>query len=243
MMNLKQAGSKIAKFFSTAVPNEPKCQLPQRTVDYLKFTGNRISDVKTELREETEKKYPALAEMLTSLQGGELIKSLVMIHKGVKGIELGTFTGYSALCMAEALPSHGELIAMEINQEFIEFAQPYWKRAGVDKKIKPALGDARDTLKKLLEDPANIESFDFAYMDADKERYSEYYEALLKLIRPKGIIIIDNVLWEGKVYYDHFITEETEGVKAINRLIKNDPRLEHLNMIALDDGVSIAIKK
>ena len=249
MVNFKlgaPVGSKITHFLSKKaglVGLDPKSQLPRRTSEYLNSTGNRISEVKKDLHRTTKRKYPYLEEMLTSFQSGELLKSLVMIHNGTKGIEVGTFTGYSALCMAEALPSNGELLTLEINPEFVELAKSFWIRAGVNKKIKPMLGDAMQTLNKLLLDPANIESFDFAYMDADKERYQEYYEAFLKLLRPKGLIMIDNVLWKGEVCVDKFISEPAEGIKKINRLIRNDQRVAHCNMIALDDGFSIVVKK
>ena len=181
--------------------------------------------------------------MLSTFHAGELLKSLVMLQQGKRGIEGGTFTCFSALCRAEALPADGKLITLDIKSEYVEVAKTFWEKAGVNDKIESVIGDATETLNQMASDPKNIEAFDFAFLDADKKYYPEYYEAAMKLLKPKGLIIIDNVLRRGMVYADKFIDEKIEAVKKTTLMIQKDPRVEHLNMLPLDDGISIVVKE
>ena len=127
------------------------------------------------------------------------MKFLVQISNSKKGIEVGVFTGYSALCLAEGLPSDGNLIAIDISEEFTSLGKKYWREAGVDSKIELKLGNGVDILDQMIENEENLESFDFAYVDADKPNYLNYYERILKLLRKGGFIMFDNMVWKGHV--------------------------------------------
>jgi O-methyltransferase len=162
---------------------------------------NKISELKLRLRQETAQTWPEWTIMLTAPDQAEHMKFLVEQSKVKRGIEVGTFTGYSALSIAEGLPSDGKLICLDISEEYTNVAKKYWKEAGVDEKIELVLGPGKDYLDKLLEDEANHNAFDFAFVDADKPNYPVYYEQLVKLVRPGGWILLDNALWGGCVAY------------------------------------------
>src|SRR4051812_2719432 len=153
------------------IDNDKNRGYSKRIVDYINNVGNRVSQGKYDLIEDTKKTFPEDAVMLTNQSEGELLKMLVQLTGGKLGIEIGVFTGYSSLCLAEALPEDGKLIAMDVCEEFTDLAKKHWKLNGVDKKIELVLGDANSTLEKLLQDPENVGKFDFAYVDADKANY------------------------------------------------------------------------
>ena len=209
--------------------------------EYILNTGCRISDVKNRLREATAEKT-TMKVMLSSQEQGELMKMLVQITGSKKGIEVGTFTGYSALCFAEGLPVGGKLYALDVSEEWTDIGKPFWEEAGVADKIELIIGPAIETLDKFLEDESNHESFDFAFIDADKPNYPEYYERLIKLLRPNGFIIIDNVLWGGSVIDDPSTQDEsTKALRKISEIIREDDRVTHV-MLPIADGVSIVRK-
>ena len=148
-------------------------------------------------------------------------------------LEIGTFTGYSATCLALGLPEGGRLDALEINDELEELILEGWKKAGVDGKISLHIGDARETLARL-EGP-----YDLAFMDANKRQYCEYYEMLLPKMRKGGLIVADDVLWDGKVFEDPMPQDsQTLGVAAFNDLVAADPRVEQV-LLPLRDGLNI----
>lgn len=215
-------------------------------VNYLLNVGNRISEIKINLIEETKSKFPSNADMLTQQTEGELLKMLVKLTNSKRGIEIGTFAGYSAICLAEGLPENGELICFDISKEFTDLAQKYWKLSNVDTKIKLHLGSAIDKLDEiLLSKNENLESFDFAYVDADKPNYINYYEILLKLLKPNGWIVFDNVLWKYKVVEKEQENEEDENTnffRKLNNFLRNDERVE-INMLDIADGITIVRKK
>ena len=128
----------------------------------------------------------------------ELMRLMVQLQGGKRGVEVGTFTGYSALCFAEALPEDGKLTCLDVSKEFTDLAREHWKKAGLDHKIDLILGPAVETLDKLLAEEGEG-SFDFAYIDADKPNYSAYYERIIKLLRKGGFVAIDNILWSGRI--------------------------------------------
>ena len=169
---------------------------------------------------------------------------MVQISGAKRGIEVGTYTGYSALNLAEGLPSDGKLICLDVSQEYTDLGKKYWKEAGVDDRIELILGPGVETLDNMIEDESNLNSFDFAFVDADKPNYQNYYERLLKLIKPNGFIMFDNVLWRGKVCEPYVEGENymTTALRDLNAFLQTDERID-LCMIPIADGVTIARKK
>eukprot|EP00345_Euplotes_harpa_P005782 CAMPEP_0168327086 /NCGR_PEP_ID=MMETSP0213-20121227/5693_1 /TAXON_ID=151035 /ORGANISM="Euplotes harpa, Strain FSP1.4" /LENGTH=177 /DNA_ID=CAMNT_0008329933 /DNA_START=153 /DNA_END=686 /DNA_ORIENTATION=+ len=173
----------------------------------------------------------------------ELMKILVQISGAKKGIEVGVFTGYSSLCMAEGLPEDGKLYCLDVSEEWTDIGKKYWELAGVQDKIELILAPAVETLDKFIEDEDNLGTFDFAFIDADKTNYINYYERILKLLKPNGFIMIDNVLWRGSVIKDpSTFDEDTKVLREISELVKSDNRVTHC-MIPIGDGLSIVRKK
>ena len=154
-------------------------------------------------------------------------------------VEVGTFTGYTALTIASILPSDGQLIACDISDKYVQ--QDLWKKAGVDKKITLKVGPAVDTLKQLLEENGEG-TFDFVFIDADKTNYLNYYELALKLIRPNGLIAIDNTLWNGHVIDESDQTENTVAIRQINDFVRDDQRVD-ISFLRLGDGTTLCRKK
>jgi len=178
--------------------------------------------------------------MQISPEQGQFMALLVEISGATKAIEIGTFTGYSSLCVARALPAGGRLVCCDISKEFTDIARRYWQRAGVDGRIELRLGPALDTLKDLAKHEAG--SFDFAFIDADKLNYLKYYEAVLKLLRPGGIALIDNVLWSGDVANPAVTDADTVAIRLLNEHLLTDRRVG-ISLIPIGDGLTIARKK
>ena len=209
--------------------------LPKEVLNYVYNVGNRISQLKWDLINETKTLFPKNAIMCTEPTEGELLKMLVKLSNSKKGIEIGTFTGYSSICMAEGLPDNGTLECFDVSVEFTDLAKKYWKLTELDKKISLTLGPAVDSLKKILENKENVGTYDFAYVDADKPNYKNYYELMLELLRPGGFIIFDNVLWSHKVVYESKEDDEdTLSFKELNLKLKSDKRVE-INMLVIAD--------
>ena len=212
-------------------------------INYVLNTGNRISDLKDQLIKETVEKFNANKSMTTQQTEAEFLKMQVKLTNCKRGIEIGTFTGYSALCMAEGLPEGGELFCFDNWKEVTDVAEKYWKLAGVENKIKLTLGDGVAKINEMLVSKAEyLGTFDFAYIDADKPNYMNYYEQILKLLKPNGWIVIDNVLWQYKVVDDVCQEESTKCFRALNTFLKNDDRVE-INMLDISDGITIVRKK
>ena len=208
-------------------------------VSYIHIVGNRISDLKFDLIQETKEKFPGRAIMLTEPSEGELLKMLVKLSNSKRGIEIGVFTGYSSICIAEGLPDDGHLLCLDVSKEFTELAQKYWKLSNLSNKIELVLRPGLEVLDELLKESKNLKSYDFAYVDADKNNYLNYYERLMKLIKPGGWIVFDNTLWDNKVVYeDSFDDMETVYLRQLNAALNNDERLE-INMLPISDGVTI----
>jgi len=164
--------------------------------------------------------------------------SLLVAATGVRRIvEVGTFTGYSALCMARALPPGGRLLACDVSEEYTAVARRYWEKAGVADRIDLVLGPAEATLRAL---PDEIQ-FDFGFIDADKANYRTYYEEILRRLRPGGLIAIDNVLWGGQVLRESDQSADTVAIRAINDHVAADPRVQSV-MIGVSDGITLARK-
>ena len=195
--------------------------------DYVLNYGCSVSPAVYKLREETAEKIGYLQVMLSSIDQCEFMKMLVKIIGARKGIEVGTFTGHATLCFAEGLPEDGKIITLDVSEEYTNIGKKYWEEAKVDHKIDLRIGPAIDALDEIIQDETNLESFDFGFIDADKENYPEYYERLLKLIKPNGIIIVDNYLWGGKVVGEIDPEDsETLALRKIGEIIKDDDRVE-----------------
>ena len=158
--------------------------------------GCDISDIKKRLRDETTECTPN-PNMLSTMDQAEFMKLLLKLTNAKTGIEVGCFTGYGSLCFAEALPADGKLITLDITDEYPNVGKKYWEEAGVADKIDLRIGAATDSLDELLSDEANLNSFDFAYIDADKPAYNEYYDRCLPLVKSNGYLMIDNYFLEG----------------------------------------------
>ena len=205
--------------------------------EYLLSVSLREPDVLCRLREETAKMPQH--NMQISPEQGQFIALLVELTGARKCLEVGTFTGYSTLSVALALPEDGQIVACDISQEFTPRAKPYWQEAGVAGKIDLRLGPALETLDALITD-GESGAFDFAFIDADKENYIAYWDLIVPKLPAGGLLVIDNVLWSGSVLDPQ--TESAEAIVAFNRHVAEDDRVEQV-MLTIRDGVTIARKK
>ena len=164
--------------------------------------------------------------------------NLIRLMSAKRTLEIGTFTGYSALSVALALPEDGEIVACDISKEWTSIGKQKWEQAGVSHKIDLKLGPAVDTLDTLLQE-GQQGSFDFAFIDADKANYPAYYEKCLKLVRKGGVIAIDNVLWGGSVIDSKRNDEDTKAIRELNDFIINDERVS-ISMVPIGDGLTLA---
>lgn len=202
--------------------------------EYMLSVSLREPDVLRALREETAQDENA--NMQISPEQGQFMGLLVKLLGAERTLDIGVYTGYSSLCIALALPSSGRVIACDVNREWTEIARRYWQKAGVEDKIKLHLAPARQTLEGLLE--KETDSFDFAFIDADKTNYDMYYEYCLRLIRPGGLIAIDNVLWGGAVADAAINDDATWAIRALNQKIHSDPRVE-ISLVPIGDGLAL----
>ena len=180
------------------------------------------------------------AVMQISPEQGQFLRLLLRLMNAERVLEVGTFTGYSALCMARAVGARGRVVCLDRSAEWTAVAREYWARAGVDGRIELRLGDARESLERLrAEEGAG--RFDFAFLDADKEHYAAYYERLLELVRPGGVIAIDNTLWSGRVADPAEREPETAAIRAFNAALAADDRAL-LSLVPIGDGLTLARK-
>ncbi|VAW77448.1 Uncharacterized SAM-dependent O-methyltransferase [hydrothermal vent metagenome] len=207
--------------------------------NYLLSISPTESKVLTQLRQETES--VELSIMQIAPEQGHFMSLLVKLIRAKRVIEIGTYTGYSAICMATALPVEGRLIACDISKEWTDIARRYWTLAELDSIIDLKLAPALNTLNELLADNQQ-ESFDFIFIDADKENYEKYYERSLALLRSGGLMLIDNVLWSGKVADVSNSEAETLAIRELNLKLKVDQRIE-LSVLPVADGLTLVLKK
>ncbi len=205
---------------------------------YMTSVSLREPDLLRQLRAETS--IDPMAGMQIAPEQGQFMALLVRLMGAAKALEVGVFTGYSALCVALALPAHGKLTACDISEAWTSIAKRYWERAGVAHKIDLRLAPAIDTLDALLA-AGHAGSYDFAFIDADKGNYDGYYERTLRLLRSGGLIIIDNVLWDGRVADDRVTDADTRAIRALNEKIHQDPRVT-ISLIPVADGLTLALK-
>ena len=207
--------------------------------DYLLSVSLRDNTIQKKLREETDKLE--WGNMQISADQAQFMFLLIKLINAKRIIEIGTFTGYSALVMAAALPEGGEIIACDTSEEWTAIARDYWQQAGIASKIDLRLAPALDTLKTLIA-AGQTESFDAAFIDADKQNMLNYYEYCLQLIRPGGLIMIDNVLWGGSVADPDKNDYDTNAIRATNQFVFQDDRVD-VSLVPIGDGLTLARKR
>ena len=205
---------------------------------YVWQYGLREHPALKELRTETEKLPSSMMQICP--EQGALMGNLIRLIAAKKTIEVGTYTGYSAMAVALALPDDGEVVACDVSEEWTSVAKKAWEKAGIANKIDLQLAPASNTLDALLAE-GKEGSFDFAFIDADKTNYQIYYELCLKLIRQGGVIVIDNVLWGGAVTDSNRNDADTETIRELNQFIATDERVS-ISMIPVGDGLTVAVK-
>ncbi len=213
--------------------------LDDRLYNYLLSVSLREPEILRQLRQETNN-HPQ-ATMQIAPEQGQFMALLVQLLGAKKTLEVGVFTGYSSLSVALALPPDGKIIACDVSEEYTAIARRYWQKAGVADKIDLRLAPALETLDRLLAD-GQAETFDFAFIDADKVNYEGYYERSLQLVRPGGLIAIDNVLWGGKVADSQFQNSSTLAIRALNQKLHHDERIT-LSLVPIADGLTLALKR
>lgn len=211
------------------LPNTSKKDLD----DYLKKVTTKESPVLQSLRQESQTSSP-LPQMLCGPVEGQLIAMLIKLSGAKRCLEIGTFTGYSALYIASALPVDGKLITCEINEEHANMAQRYFDRSPDGHKIELRLGDAIQTI------PTLDEPFDFIFIDANKASYPVYYDLLIPKLKPKGLMIVDNALWRNEVV--HPVSNRALAIDSLNQKASHDPQVETV-MLSVEDGMLLIRKR
>ena len=220
-----------------------RTEVDDRLHDYILANSLREPEVLRRLREETAG-LPH-AGMQIGPEQGQFMALLVELIGARRTLEIGTFTGYSALAVALALPADGRVVACDVSEEYTDVARRYWTEAGVADKIELHLAPALETLDRLLAPgPGGGQAgrFDFAFIDADKVNYDGYYERVLSLLRPGGLAAIDNVLWSGKVVEAGPGDPDTQAIRALNAKLKHDSRVT-ISLLPLGDGLTLARKR
>jgi predicted O-methyltransferase YrrM len=207
--------------------------------DYLLSVSLRDNPLQKKLREETDKLEWGIMQI--SADQAQFMFLLLKLINARRIIEIGTFTGYSALVMASALPSDGKIVACDVHEEWTSIGRSYWEQTGVADKIDLRLAPALDTLAQLVND-GHSASFDAAFIDADKQNMLNYYEYCLQLLRPGGLIMIDNVLWGSSVIDPDKNDDDTVAIRATNQFVYQDERVD-ISMVPIGDGLTLARKR
>ncbi len=213
--------------------------LDNQVYEYLLSVSLREAEVLTKLRQETDR-HP-MSIMQISPEQGQFMGLLVKLLQAKKTLDIGVFTGYSSLVVALALPEDGKVIACDRDPEATAIARRYWQIAGVESKIDLRLAPALETLDQLIAE-GEAGSFDFVFIDADKRNYPNYYERALTLLRPGGVVAIDNVLWSGSVADPEVTDNRTIAIREFNQQLHQDSRVE-ISMLPLADGLTLALKQ
>jgi caffeoyl-CoA O-methyltransferase len=211
--------------------------LDDKLYDYMLAHGHNSDPLLRELVQETQQKLGPRAGMQIAPEQGTFMTLLAHAIGARRAIEVGTFTGYSAICIARGLPAEGSLLCCDVSEEWTAIARRHWEKAGLASRITLKLAPALDTLRAL---PA-AQAFDFAFIDADKTNYRQYYEEVLRRMRAGGLILIDNVLWSGAVLDPNDQSDDTRAIRAFNDFAVTDKRVE-LVMLPVSDGLTIARK-
>jgi caffeoyl-CoA O-methyltransferase len=221
-----------------AVPDDPKSFfLSPAIADYLVAHGTPPDELQLRLIAETKALGP-MAMMQVAPEQGAFLTILTRLLGVQRAVEVGTFTGYSALCMARGLPSGGRLLCCDVNEEWTAIARRYWEEAGVAERIDLVLAPAAETLRALPSRP----ELDLAFIDADKPGYLVYYEEVLVRLRPGGAILADNVLWSGRVIDESQSDTNVDAIRAFNDAVAADDRVEAV-MLPISDGLTLIRKR
>ena len=212
-----------------------KTLIPPDLEAYAGFHSIPESAVCRALREETQRTM-AYAQMLVGPLEGAFLKMMTALVRAKRVLEIGMFTGYSALCFAEALPDDGRVITCEVDEESAAMGRRYFAQAAAGKKIEVRMGPALETMRDLAG------PFDLVFIDADKLNYLNYYRRALDLLAPQGVILIDNVLWDGEVLKQPPPDEKTAAIQELNRVVSGDPRVDAV-LVTIRDGVLVVRKK
>ena len=207
-------------------------------VKYLEKVGYRSDPVIDQLVKETAA-LGSVAQMQIAPEQGQFLEIIVKISQSNKCLEIGRFTGLSTLCMAKGLPETGSITTIDNSDEFLPIAQKYWQMAGVSNKIVSIIGAGAEVMQSFID---RQYFFDLIFIDADKNNYPNYYELSLPLLRPNGIVIIDNMLWHGDVADDTKTDKETRTIRTLNQSIQSDERVDFC-LLPLSDGLSFIRKK
>jgi predicted O-methyltransferase YrrM len=213
--------------------------LEPRLYEYLLSASLREHPLLARLRAETAS-HPKV-NMQIAPEQGQFMALLVKLAGAQRCIEVGVFTGYSSLAVALALPVTGRIVACDVSEEYTQVARRYWSEAGVADRIDLRIAPALETLDALLAE-GGAGSYDFAFIDADKGAYAAYYERLLELLRPGGLIAVDNTLWDGDVADPANREPDTEAIRAFNVMLRDDQRID-LSLVPIGDGLTLARKK
>jgi len=206
---------------------------------YLLKHSVRESPVMRELRELTS--GHEMARMQIAPEQGQFMALLVELLAPKRIVEIGTFTGYSALCMAQAMPADGKLICCDVSEEWTAIGRPFWRRAGVEDRIDLRIAPALETLDGLIQ-AGEAGRFDIAFIDADKTNYANYYERCLELLRPGGLLMFDNTLWGGSVANSSNQDEDTVALRELNSRLHRDERVS-ISLVPIGDGLTLARKR
>ncbi|MFJ6987328.1 MULTISPECIES: O-methyltransferase [unclassified Streptomyces] len=209
-------------------------------LDYVRDVSLRDDEILRGLREQTAQ-LPGGTALQVMAEEGQLLALLVGLTGSRSVLEIGTFTGYSTLCMARALPAGGTLVTCDITDRWPEIGAAFWKRAGVDDRIEQRVGDATDVLDGLLAE-RGTGAFDLVFIDADKARYRAYYEKSLELTRKGGLVVIDNTLFFGRVADPECVDADTVAIRELNTALASDERVD-LSLLPMADGITLARKR
>lgn len=213
--------------------------IDDRLYDYICDVCINEAALLTQLREETAQLEYAVMQI--SPEQGQFMSLLIKLMGAKRAIEIGTFTGYSSICVASAMPEDGQLICCDISPQWTSIAQKYWALAEIENKIELYTQPAEETLQQLLDD-GNEKSFDFIFIDADKQNYITYYEMSLQLLRKGGMIAVDNTLWSGAVADPENNEPGTRAIRRFNEMIKKDNRVTK-SLLTIGDGLTLILKE
>ena len=213
--------------------------IDDRTYDYLCNVAVNEPELLTRLREETAQLDYSVMQI--SPEQGQFMSLLIRLMGAKRAIEIGTFTGYSSICIASAMPQDGELICCDTSPQWTAMAEKYWALAGLEDKITLYTQPAEKTLEMLLDEGAE-KSFDFIFVDADKQNYIKYYEIALRLLRKGGMIAVDNTLWSGAVADPDNNEPGTRAIRRFNDMVKNDERVTK-SLVTIGDGLTLILKE
>jgi caffeoyl-CoA O-methyltransferase len=213
-------------------------QLSEALHEYVEAHSTPPDEILAELARQTASMFGAEAGMQIGPEQGTFMMLLARLVGAARAVEVGTFTGYSAICVARGLTDGGRLLCCDISEEWTSVAREYWKRAGLTDRIELRLGPAARTLRELPDDT----TFDFAFIDADKTSYVEYWDLIVPMIRPNGVILVDNTLWSGQVADPRIIDDNVQAIRQFNDHAAADDRVE-LALLPIGDGLSLARKR